>query len=94
MLIQFLVQFSALVGAMIKQGKELGMNVVWLSHYGAETNVLITDYKSVSDGLIYPYIYDTENKTHKHNHLLKNIKQNTMNILTVQQQTLMINNGS
>lgn len=56
------LQFSALVGAMIKQGKELGMNVVWLSHYGAETNVLITDYKSVSDGLIYPYIYDTENK--------------------------------
>ncbi len=61
----FVLQFTGLIGQMLKQGKELDMNVIWFSHFSAQANALITDYKNVSDGLYYPYPYDLKNTPNK-----------------------------
>jgi branched-chain amino acid transport system substrate-binding protein len=54
----FNIQSGALLGLMMKQSKELGIEVNWIASYGAENATLIKEYPKISSGLIYPFFYD------------------------------------
>lgn len=43
------------LGLMIFQGKALGINTHWLSHFGAENSDLVKQYPKEVAGLTYPY---------------------------------------
>ena len=46
------------LGAMMKQARELGIDVRWLSSFGAENTPLVQTYGNIVDGLVYPYPFD------------------------------------
>lgn len=49
---------GASIGLLIKQAKELGINVSYLASFGAENDPLLKQYGEVSEGLVYAYPYD------------------------------------
>lgn len=51
---------GALFGSLLKQAKELDVNVKWLGSYSTENNILIKDYNDVADNIYYPYYYETD----------------------------------
>ncbi|MBW2990522.1 ABC transporter substrate-binding protein [Candidatus Woesearchaeota archaeon] len=53
---------SGLVGIPMKQAKETEFKPIWLAHFGSQTEQLITDYGGWSNGLVYPYPYDSESE--------------------------------
>ncbi|MBW3004157.1 ABC transporter substrate-binding protein [Candidatus Woesearchaeota archaeon] len=50
------------LGLLMKQAKELDVDVKWLASFGAENAQLLKDYSEVAEGLTYPYVYDTDSK--------------------------------
>jgi len=54
----FNVLAATLEGLGMKQAKELGINVTWLGAVGTETSVLLKNYGSFAEGIVYPYPYD------------------------------------
>jgi branched-chain amino acid transport system substrate-binding protein len=59
------------IGSLVKQAKELGIEVNWISHFGAESGPLIQQYGDVLEGLVYPFIYDNANKMFVDKHMKK-----------------------
>ncbi|RLC75389.1 MAG: hypothetical protein DRI61_14995 [Chloroflexi bacterium] len=51
-----------MMGLLIKQAKELGVNVQWLGSWGSENADLLREYGDIIEGLTYPYPYNVESK--------------------------------
>ncbi|MDP6293651.1 MAG: ABC transporter substrate-binding protein [Candidatus Woesearchaeota archaeon] len=49
-------------GLLIKQAKELGADVLWLSHFGAESQPMLEAYGNIVEGIVYPYPYDVNSE--------------------------------
>lgn len=47
-------------GLLIKQAKDLGVNVKWLGSYGSENGALVKEYGPTIEGLTYPYPYNAQ----------------------------------
>lgn len=45
-------------GLLIKQAKDLGVDVKWFGSYGSENGALVKEYGLVIEGLTYPYPYN------------------------------------
>lgn len=54
------LHFTGVLGSVMEQAKKQDIDVIWVSHFGAENNMLITEFKEVSDGVYYPYPYNSE----------------------------------
>ncbi len=61
------LHFTGLLGSVMEQAKKQDLEVIWVSHFGAENNILITEFRDVSDGVYYPYPYNSENIDLSHN---------------------------
>lgn len=48
------------LGIMMKQAKELGINVQWISSFGAQNAPLVKEFGETVEGLTYPYPYDMD----------------------------------
>lgn len=46
------------LGSLMKQAKELGLDVKWISSFGAQNIPLVKEFGTVVEGLDYPYPYD------------------------------------
>lgn len=46
------------MGILIRQARELGLNIKWLGSWGSENAALLKDYAPEIEGLVYPYPYD------------------------------------
>lgn len=47
-----------ILGNLMKQAKELGVNVKWISSFGAQNAPLVKEFGETVEGLTYPYPYD------------------------------------
>ncbi|MFA5022727.1 MAG: ABC transporter substrate-binding protein [Candidatus Paceibacterota bacterium] len=48
------------LGLLMKQARELGTNVKWISSFGAESAPLVKEYPNITNGLVYVYTFDTD----------------------------------
>ncbi len=49
-----------ILGNLMKQAKELGLDVNWISSFGAQNIPLVKEFGTVVEGLIYPYPFDSD----------------------------------
>jgi branched-chain amino acid transport system substrate-binding protein len=61
------LHFTGLLGSVMEQAKKQDLEVIWVSHFGAENNILIKEFRDVSDGVYYSYPYNSENIDLSHN---------------------------
>lgn len=47
-----------ILGNLMKQAKELGVEAQWISSFGAQNIPLVNEFSETIDGLAYPYPYD------------------------------------
>jgi len=64
-----------MMGLLVKQARELGVDVNWLGSFGAENDDLVSQYGEVIDGIIYPYPYDANGKDTASKEFIENYQQ-------------------
>jgi len=49
-----------IMGVLMRQAKELGLNARWIGSWGSENGSLLREHSDVIEGLVYPYPYNVE----------------------------------
>ncbi|MBI4146885.1 ABC transporter substrate-binding protein [Candidatus Woesearchaeota archaeon] len=58
----FNLHSAGIMGVVLKQAAEVGLDVKWLGAVGTENAILIKEYSALAEGIVYPYPYDANSE--------------------------------